>query len=194
MCAPSLSCCSAWPKPQQCNLSLSSSQNLREDPGLLLNLLCFLYSDNYTTQCQIKLILNNAFKPALILMNITNTPGIIVICCMFAPQICDVSIGQSSLQDALDLSSKVFSLTLNMTKVTQRRLSWLKSTEFNITTILPSSPREDWAGLKVQSSIPQQCYYCQPVRKAVIINQRNCHIAVRWGLDNFSSAKKKLFR
>ena len=42
MCAPSLSCCSAWPKPQQCTMSLSSAQNLHEGPGILLDLWCLL--------------------------------------------------------------------------------------------------------------------------------------------------------
>ena len=140
MCAPSLSCCSVWPKPQQCNLSLSSSQNLREDPGLLLNLLCFLYSGNYTTQCQFKLMLNNAFKPALILLNITNTPGIIVICCMFAPKF---------------EMFQLFSPTC--------RTPWtsaVRSSPWHYTWL--RSPREELAGLTVQSSIEQQFYKARP--------------------------------
>ena len=48
MCAPSSSCCSAWPKPQQWTLSLSGAQNLDEGPGLQLDLLClFIQSGLY---------------------------------------------------------------------------------------------------------------------------------------------------
>ena len=43
MCAPSSSCCSAWPKPQQCTMSLSGAQNWHEGPGLLLDLSCLLF-------------------------------------------------------------------------------------------------------------------------------------------------------
>ena len=42
MCAPSSSCCSAWPKPQQWTLSLFGVHNLHEIPGLLLDFSCLL--------------------------------------------------------------------------------------------------------------------------------------------------------
>ena len=38
MFAPSLSCCSAWPKPQQRTMTLPGAHNVQEGPGLLLDL------------------------------------------------------------------------------------------------------------------------------------------------------------
>ena len=49
MCAPSSSCCSAWPKPQQWTLSLFGVHNLHESPGLLLDFSClFEKVDHYS--------------------------------------------------------------------------------------------------------------------------------------------------
>ena len=59
-------------------------------PTMILN------SDDCITQCQIKLQLNNVSMicfQTLLLMNITNTLGINVICFMFAPKFV-MSIGQ----------------------------------------------------------------------------------------------------
>ena len=52
MCAPSSSCCSAWPKPHQCTLSLSGAHNLHESLGLLLDLSCF-FKERLHNYCSI---------------------------------------------------------------------------------------------------------------------------------------------